>query len=97
MECGWLNPRILFTKQLLLKCQNQGLAFNQNKEETTQNLQILFPLPLTLIVTKYGHKGGAMLIKYAYLLILHVVCRFDQYVSSLTMSMVTTCSHVKVK
>ena len=74
---------------------SKSLAFNQNKKETTQNLQILFPLPLTLIVTKYGHKGGAMLIKYAYLLTLHVVCRFDQYVSSLTMSMVT--SHVKVK
>ena len=45
---------------------------------------------LVLIVTKYGHEGGAMLIVYADLIILHVVCRFDQYVSSLTMGMATS-------
>ena len=84
MECGWLNPRIPFTKQLLLKRQNQGLSFNQNKEKTTQIFYFFPPLP-ALIVTKYGHEGSAMLIKYADLIILHVVCRFDQYVSSLTM------------
>ena len=92
MECGWLNPRILFTKLLLLKCQNQGLAFNQNKEETTQtfNFFTLFLCVLTLIVTKHCHEGGAMLIEYADLIILHVVCRFDQYVASLTIGMATS-------
>ena len=72
MECGWLNPRTLFTKLLLLKCQNQGLAFNQNKEKTTQtfNFFLLLPCMLALIVTKYGHDGGATLIEYADLIII---------------------------
>ena len=45
---------------------------------------------LALIVTKYGHDGSAMLIEYAYLIILFVVCMFDQYASLLTMGMATS-------
>ena len=35
---GWLNPRLLFTEQLHLKCQHLGLAFNRTRRKPHKHL-----------------------------------------------------------